>query len=244
MENININADETLTDINDSLRLIQKKDGLTFGTDALLLAAFIKPQKHSSAADLGSGTGIISLLCARRGKFAKIKAIELQTDYADIISRNTRLNSLEHVITTVCCDVRNIAMTVDTAFSNPPYMKEKSGKQNVNSGRNAARREINGDIRDFCAAAEKILKFGGLFYIVYRPDRMVDLLCALREYHLEPKRLAIVYADIENEPCLILVEAKKGALPSLITPRSLFLYNKGKVSDEARHIYETGEWFT
>jgi tRNA1Val (adenine37-N6)-methyltransferase len=243
MDDIIFNPDETITDVNDSLRLIQKRDGLTLGTDALLLAAFIKPQKSASAADLGSGTGIISMLCARRKKFDKIYAVELQSDYADIIERNITLNKLGSVVTSVCADVRDISLKVDTAFSNPPYMKDKSGKPSDNPGRNAARREINGGIGDFCATAERILKYDGLFYVVYRPDRMVDLLCALRGHHLEPKRLAVVYADIASDPCLILVEAKKNASPSLIMPRALFLWVNGEMSAEARHIYETGEWF-
>lgn len=243
MDDIIIYSDETITDINDLLRLIQKKDGLAFGTDALLLAAFIKPQKYAAAADLGSGSGIISLLCARRSKFAKIYAVEIQSDYADMIARNITQNRLDSVITSVCADVRDLSLKVDTVFSNPPYMKDKSGKPSENPGRNTARREINGTIGDFCAAAERILKYDGLFYVVYRPDRMVDLLCALREHHLEPKRLAVVYADIASEPCLILVEAKKGASPSLITPRPLFLSINGEMSSEVRHIYGTGEWF-
>lgn len=243
MENIRIGSDETLTDINDDLRIIQKKAGLTFGTDALLLAAFIRTNKRASAADLGSGTGIISLLCAKRGKFAAIRAVELQPDYADIINRNIQLNHLEHIITADCRDIRKLEVSADIAFSNPPFLRKNSGKPNENSGRNAARREINGDIRDFCAAAQKILKYGGLFYVVYRPDRMIDLFCALREHRLEPKRLVMVFADIEKEPCLILVEAKKGALPSLITLKPLFLRIKGEISDEAKIIYGTGEWF-
>ncbi len=240
---IQINNDETLTDINDDLRLIQKKDGLTFGTDALLLAAFIKTQKKAIAADLGSGTGVISLLCAQRGKFAEIKAIEIQPEYADVIERNIKLNHLSHIISPVCRDIRNLEMTVDTAFSNPPFLKATGGKPSANEGRNAARHELNGDIGDFCAAAEKILKFGGLFYIVYRPDRLTDLIYALRKYHLEPKRLVFVYADITHVPCLLLIEAKKGAFPGLVTPRSFFLNIQGKISEEARTIYETGNWF-
>ena len=40
-----INADERLDRVNENITLIQKKDGLTFGTDAFLLAAFIKEQR-------------------------------------------------------------------------------------------------------------------------------------------------------------------------------------------------------
>ena len=96
----------------------------------------------------------------------------------------------------------------------------------------------------FLRGAERILKFGGIFYIVYRPDRMVDLLCALRCHNLEPKRMALIYADYYHEPCLVLTEAKKGALPSLIIPKPLFLSVDGKMSAEAKYIYDTGEWFS
>ena len=57
---------EKLLEANDSLRLIQKTDGLTFGTDALLLAGYITGS-HTKAIELGGGTGIISMLLAAIG---------------------------------------------------------------------------------------------------------------------------------------------------------------------------------
>ena len=62
---------ETLTEVNENIKLIQKKNGLTFGTDAFLLASFIKQQKKAVAVELGGGTGIISLLCASKEKLGK-----------------------------------------------------------------------------------------------------------------------------------------------------------------------------
>ena len=69
---IKLLEDERFDKINENLTIIQKKQGLTFGSDTYLLSAFIKEQKHSRAADLGSGTGVAALLCAARGKFKKI----------------------------------------------------------------------------------------------------------------------------------------------------------------------------
>ena len=63
---------EFITDVNDGIRLIQNKNGLTYGTDAYLLSAFIKARPHGVAAEIGSGSGIISLLLAARKKFSKI----------------------------------------------------------------------------------------------------------------------------------------------------------------------------
>lgn len=63
-------GDERLDVVNENITLIQKKSGLTFGTDALLLAAFVRGSGSGIAADFGAGTGIVSFLTAARGKFA------------------------------------------------------------------------------------------------------------------------------------------------------------------------------
>ena len=65
---------ERLDEVNEHIRLIQNTDGLTFGTDAYLLAAYVRPKRSAAAVDLGSGTGIIPLLCAARRKAARIFA--------------------------------------------------------------------------------------------------------------------------------------------------------------------------
>ena len=62
MENILLADDESLNEINNNLRLIEKKDGLTFGSDAYLLAAYVRTSRKARAADLGSGTGVIPSL--------------------------------------------------------------------------------------------------------------------------------------------------------------------------------------
>ena len=57
---------ERLDEVNEHIRLIQRKNGLTFSTDAFLLSAFCRPQPKARAADFGSGTGVIALLLAAR----------------------------------------------------------------------------------------------------------------------------------------------------------------------------------
>ena len=57
---------ERLDAVNENLRLIQKTDGLTYGTDAFLLSAYPPPEPRGRAVELGAGTGIVSLLCAAR----------------------------------------------------------------------------------------------------------------------------------------------------------------------------------
>lgn len=219
---------ERLDVINEDLSLIQKKDGLTFGTDAYLLAAFVT-QKGKRGADLGAGTGVASLLCAVRGKSSKIYSVEIQDEFAELCRRNAELNDLADKLVPVMKDVRDLTASdtdgeVDFVISNPPYMAADSGKGNDVSAKNIARREVFGGIGDFCAAASRILKYGGDFYTVYRPERLCDLIFSLKENSLEPKVLVTVYPRKDSVPCLVLVRSKKGGRPGLTVAPPLIIY--------------------
>lgn len=237
---------ERIDAVNENINLIQKKDGLTFGTDAFLLASFIKPKPSGRAAELGAGTGIISLLLASRGKFSSVSAFEIQEDFAALACRNVRLNALEDKIKVECRDVRDLRSSVygefDAVFTNPPYMRTDSGKRNVSDYKYIARHEVCGGIEDFCAAAYRLLKHGGKFYAVWRPDRLCDLLCAMRDSKLEPKVITPVAADIDSTPSMVLVSGIKGGAPSMELTAPLILYankSRGEMSERARKIYDT-----
>ena len=237
---------ESLTCVNENIKLIQKTNGLTFGTDAFLLASFMKPHKNGVAVELGGGTGIISLLCASREKFSKIHCLEIQSDFADVIDRNAKLNGLCDKVISVCNDIRNIRSSdigceVDVVFSNPPYMKADSGKRNEYDEKYIARHEVCGDIGDFCACAKRLLKHGGFFYCVWRPDRLVDLICSMRENNLEPKEFCFVHANTKSAPSMVLVKAKKGAASGAVISEPLILNeddNPKALTDRAQKIYE------
>ena len=248
---INLREDERIDDINENLRIIQKKQGLTFGSDTYLLSAFIKEQKSARAADLGSGTGIASLLCAARGKFARIYAIEIQESFCELIERNTSLNGFDGIITAINSDVRDVKPSLtdgelDAVFSNPPYMKVNAGKRNDADEKYIARHEVFGGIYDFCSAAARLLKFGGRFYCVYRPDRLSELMDAMHASKLEPKRMTFVHPDEFTSPSAVLIEAKKGAAPSMKLTAPLIIHKEKatdggarEMTDRAKKIYDT-----
>ena len=237
---------EKTEDINEQLTLTSAVGGLTFGTDAYLLSAYVRRRPHGRAVDLGAGTGVIALLCASRGAFARIHAVELQPEFGALIARNAADNDLSDRIVPVVCDVRSLTAAdvggeVDAVFSNPPYMRAGAGFGNTLEALEIARHEVCGGIADFCLAAARILKFGGYFTVVFRPDREAELLCALSAAGLTPKRMTTVYASEHHRPCLILVEAKKGAAPGMFVTKPLILADAdGNESAACRYIYENG----
>ncbi len=242
-ESFELKEGESVTDINLGLKMIQRSGGFLFGTDALLLASFIKPLPHKRAVDFGCGSGAVSLLCAASRKFAHIDAIEVQSEYAELCERNVRLNGLSDLISVRNDDIRNLISgheKFEAVFTNPPYMRSDSGKHANNFGRNAARHELNGDIFDFCSAAAAVLEWGGVFYAVYRPDRLVDLFSSMRSSGIEPKRCCFVQRDLSHSPALALVEGIRGGKSSLsMMPVLLLSDDKGNTTEQIEHIYRT-----
>lgn len=236
---------ERTDNINANIKLIQKTSGLTYGTDALLLSAFINPKRGGRAVELGSGTGVISLLAAARGKFAHFYAYEVQGEYAALTEKNAANNGFGDIISVINKDVRDakvsdIGNEADAVFANPPYMKIGTGERNADEGKYIARHEVCGGIDDFCACASLLLKHGGSFYAVWRPNRLCDLILALERNSLSLKRLVNVYNDPEHAPCLVLAEAKKGAGSGTFVTKPFFIKNGKGQTEEMDYICEWG----
>lgn len=245
-QNVSLAPDERLDTVNERIRLIQKKQGLTYGTDAFLLAAYIRPARRARAVELGGGTGIVSLLLAAKDKIASVDAVEIQASFADLIARNAALNGYADRIRAVAGDVRTLHARdfggeVDLVLSNPPYMRTDSGRHNEQEEKYIARHEACGTILDFCAAAGRILKHGGKFVTVWRPDRLTELLYALRASGMEAKRMTFVHADEGSEPCMVLTEAIKGAAPAVRISPPLLLYKKEIAPDGSRILTPAAE---
>ncbi|MBQ7225275.1 MAG: methyltransferase [Clostridia bacterium] len=240
-----IKDNERINTVNEDLRLIENKDSLTFGTDAYLLAAYLPKRSKSVCVELGVGSGVISMLALTKKKCRHVYGFEVQEAIFDIAKRNAELNGLEGCFTVLHKDARNATSAdtcgeVDAVFSNPPYMKVDSGKQNENENKNASRHEVYGEIRDFCACAKRLLKHGGDFFAVYRPYRMIDLIAAMRECSLEPKKITFIYANSYTPPSLFLISAKKGGKSGLVIDKPVYIYKDGttEYTEQFKKIYE------
>ncbi len=238
--------------INDNISIYQNAGSLAFGTDAYLLSAYIKRAAKSKGAELGAGSGVISLLLAARKKLSSITAFEIQENISAIAAKNVELNGFSEKIDVVCSDIRKISSEhnglYDVVFSNPPYMRADSGKMPDNLADAASRHEIFGTIDDFAAAAYKLLRHGGTFNIVYTPSRLPALIHALKNARLEPKRMTLVYPTAEHVPCTVLVEAKKGGADDIFVTRPLIIYkdksdfSDANYTDDMKYIYEHGDF--
>ena len=244
-----LKENERKDNVNDDITLIQRTDGLTYGTDALLLSAYINAN-NKRCVEFGSGTGIISLMMLARNKAKVVYAYEVQKEFAELTRRNALINSYSDRLIVINKDIREASQTdihneADIVFSNPPYMKNGAGLTSATDEKNIARREIFGTIFDFCSAAKRLLKYSGKFYCVYRPDRLAELIYSLKSNSLEPKKLTFVHPNEDCSPSLVLVESRLGGGEELKVTRPLIIY-KDKThtcyTSDMQYIYDNGNF--
>ena len=227
-----------------NLKIIQNKDWFCFGIDSVLLSDFAKDiKKDSVGADLGTGTGIIGILLSFKTKLKKIIGIEIQTEVAEMAARNVILNNLENKMEILNIDIKEIEEkleknSMDFIVTNPPYKKIETGKINENIYKFISRHEYSANLEDFIKEANYLLKDKGSFYMVHRPERLVDIMEILRKYKIEPKKLRMVYSKSNKEAKLVLIKAIKNAKSFLKIENPLIIYNEdGEYSEEIYKIY-------
>lgn len=232
---------ETLDSIRD-IRIFQAKDGYRFSIDALLLEHFITAKRLERGIELGTGSGVISILLAGRLKEAKIIAVEIQKSLADRAMRNVKLNGLTDRIEVLSRDVRELrklypANSFDFVFSNPPFRKPKTGRLSVSDERAVARHELALPLPDLVSAASYLLKHSGKFFLIYHPFRLVELIDLLHGARLEPKRMRFVHSRRGEEAKMVLIEAVKGSGTWLRIMPPLYMYSRtNDYSAEVRKI--------
>lgn len=226
------------------LKIIQNKEGFCFGIDSVLLSDFAKNiKKGNNVIDLGTGTGIIATLLCAKTELKSIVGVEIQEEVCDMAKRSIILNKLEDKFEIINEDINNLLKyyqknSFDVVVTNPPYKKKNTGVINDKEKKLISRHEITANLEDFIKISRNLLKDKGEFYMVHRPERLVDILTIMRNYKIEPKILRMVYSNVEKEPKLVLIKGIKNAKPFLKVEKNLYIYNlEGKYTDEILKIY-------
>jgi len=191
---------------------LEQPEGMfPLGGDTLALGAFATVRPRWQVCDLGTGSGALLLLLAGREATLSLTGVELDSTAAQAAQNNLSINGVDGQV--VCGDLRTAPLPsgqFDLVISNPPYFAAGSGK----SG-GSARCEETCSLDELCAAAARLVKNGGRFALCHRPERLTDVLCALRKHGLEPKRLKLLAHSPTKPPSTILVEAVRQGKPGL-----------------------------
>jgi len=240
----NLMENERLDDLQrNELKIIQKTDGFCFGMDAVLLSGFATVKPGEKVLDMGTGTGIIPLLLSAKTKGEHFTGLEIQESIADMAARSVALNHLEEKIAIVNGDIKEAsrifgAASFDVVTTNPPYMNDSHGLKNPTEVKAISRHEVLCTLDDVVREGSKVLKSGGRMYMVHRPHRLIEIITAMKQYKLEPKRMKMVHPFQDKEANMVLIEAVKGGGSWLKMEAPIIVYKEpGVYTDEIWKIY-------
>ena len=230
------------------MKLIQRPDVFRFGTDSVLLADFANPHPRERAADLGCGTGAIALLmAAHQPGIESIDAVEIQEEIADMAARSVRMNGLEQVVRVHRMDMRQAAAALGyerhtLVVCNPPYGRSGGALESQSEAKRIARHEGDLTPGEIARSASALLKNGGRFCVIYPAPRALEMMRAMEENRLAPKRVRTVHAFAARAPKFVLMDAVKGAGQGLHWLPPLVMNDEdGTRSQEWRRICRVGD---
>ncbi|NLM11005.1 MAG: tRNA1(Val) (adenine(37)-N6)-methyltransferase [Clostridiaceae bacterium] len=240
MEQPFLKEGERLDDLQlNGLKIIQKTDGFCFGIDAILLSDYVRVEKNSKVVDLGTGTGILPLLLSVKTKAAHITGIEIQPPIADMAKRTVEYNKLSDKIQIVEGDFLKAVdwfgtKSFDAVVTNPPYRKVGTGFVNPSDNKAISRHEIHCTLESLISVSSKLLKDYGRFFMIHRPERLVDIFYSMRKYRIEPKSIRLVHPKFGKPANLVLIYGLKFGNPQLTVEEPLYTidYVPGKMRDQ------------
>ncbi|HEX9859778.1 MAG TPA: tRNA1(Val) (adenine(37)-N6)-methyltransferase [Nitrospirota bacterium] len=225
------------------VQVYQSKAGYRFSLDALLLADFPAVRTCSRILELGAGSGVVSLLLAKRYPRAKVAGVEIQDGLYGRAVRNAEVNGLSGRVEFVHMDLKKLPKAMpaegfDMVVMNPPFRKPDTGRISPGDERAAARHELAASLRDIIRVSSVMLKNRGRLCIVHHPARLPELMQLMQTYHLEPKRMRMVHSHTGDEARMALVEAVKAGAEGLKVLPPLFVYESERVyTREMREFY-------
>lgn len=243
-QEIQLKPNERIDDLQrNGYGIIQNSEKFCFGMDAVLLSGFAKAGTKDLLLDLGTGTGIIPILMQAKYGCKHLTGLEIQEESADMARRSVQLNGLADCIDIITGDIKEAdrlfpAASFDCVTCNPPYMIGRHGITNPDAPKAIARHEILCTLEDIIRVTAKLVKPGGRFFMVHRPFRLAEIITTLTKYHLEPKRMQLVYPYVDKEPNMVLIEAVRGGNPRMTVEKPLIIFESpGVYMPEIKDVY-------
>lgn len=243
MNNWHLREGERLDDLmRDGMRLIQRPDQFCFSVDSVLLAHFVSVRKKDRIAELGTGTGVISLLLSSFGADC-ITAVEKNPVMADLAERNVEGNGRQDRIRVIQLDYRHMEGRLPrshftSVVVNPPFRMKGTGQINSLPGVAQACHEMTATLSDVFQAARYLLNEGGRLTMIHRADRLAEVFAEAAACGMEPKRLCCVHSRAGEEAGRILAEFRVGGHRGLRLEAPVFVHEKdGSYTHNMARIY-------
>lgn len=235
-----IKDDEIIEDLGyKNSKFIQNKNLYRFSSDSIILANLVEIKGSQYILDLGSGSGIIGILLALKNKEVKVDLIEIQEELYNLSIKNISINNLQDRVFSE--NANYISKTYqehyDIIVINPPYFEKDKGMYTSNTSKALARTELKTTLKEIIETAKKAIKPKGAVYIIYKAERLVDLVSCLREKKLEPKKIYNIQPKANKEIDTIIIKAVRDGRKG-IKAKNIVVYDEnGDYTKKVKDLY-------
>jgi tRNA1Val (adenine37-N6)-methyltransferase len=195
----------------------QRRGGYRFSVDALLLAWFVfrhtGRRRIARSLELGTGSGIVSILLKRRGLLGYIDCVEREEGLHALLAENIAQNGFSGELMPIHGDLRSLPFApehYDVVFFNPPYHPPTAGRTSPDDEKAAARHELFGGLEDFLRAGCGALKKKGKLFFVHPAERAAYAYAAIAGNGLTTQETVAVREHASDDPALFLYNCVRG----------------------------------
>lgn len=214
-----------------------------FSVDAILLADFVTVRRGERVCDLCSGNGIIPILLCANTQAGHIDGVELLEASWNLARHSVAFNHVQDRVEMHRLDLRQLQQhfrphSYQVVTCNPPFGEVGGGVVNMSREQYVARHEAECTLEEIVCQAAYLLAFHGRFALIHRPERLCDILCLMRKYGIEPKRLRMVHPRPGRRATMVLVEGSMGGRAQLTVEPPLYIHDEqGRDTPEIARIY-------
>ncbi|WP_028023869.1 tRNA1(Val) (adenine(37)-N6)-methyltransferase [Enterovibrio calviensis] len=172
--------------------IVDKGCGMPVSTDGVLLGAWANAGEHDTVLDIGTGTGLLSLMMAQRFPQSHITAIDIDEHAVNSAKENSEQSAWKHRINIVLQDIIcwHDGPQFDTIICNPPYFN--SGEQASDQRRATARHTDTLSHDSLLKVIKAHLFPHGQAHLILPSVEADQLIAKARDYDLHCQRLTSV----------------------------------------------------
>lgn len=248
------------------LSMYQIEDSFRFGEEQVCFTHWVsnhigqRPKARSARGesplqllDIGSGSGILTLLLSQLIPGSTGMALEVMDRPFALLQANLYTNALDQRFQAVQGDVRawvrqgvpeeHRRKRFNLIVLNPPYFLSGRGpeRREENAGdleRMVAREESLASLEEFLSLASSLLAPGGKVFVLHRPERLTDIILDAQRCKLQATALRPVLPRFGQKASAIFVLLEKNIQKQFIFEKDLVLRREdGSYTLEVQGFY-------
>ena len=211
--------------------ITQERSAMKVGEDAVILGSWVDVTGVETILDIGSGTGILSLMMAQRNHKASITALEVDADAFEDTLENVGHAPFRN-IQCVQEDVFDHQGEYDLIVCNPPYFEGQLDSQDAS--RQMARQNMS--LSALFSKVDQLINAEGRFVLILPSDRFKEVDELMNKHGWNNVTSLSIRSRNDNEPHRIIFDLQKNIEKSEVQQLTVRLGDK--YTDEFKKLTE------